>query len=173
MAFSNDPGEYPPRHAVLMGPNGTKIGIAIQSQSPTVSTSPAYTSGDVIGGKLTFSSAVPAAGGAALMQAVTINCKSAQTGAMDLILFNADPTATTFTDNAALAVNAADQSKVIGVVKISDWTNLGTPSVAQANNLALPLVLPTTSLFGVLVARSAPTLVSTSDLTIVTRIIQQ
>ena len=151
-------------------PTGGNI-IAI-SQSPTVSASPAYSSGDVIGAKLTFAAAVLAAGGSGLVQSVTIDCKSAQTGAMDLILFNADPSASTFTDNAALAVNAADFDKVVAVVHISDWTNLGTPSFAQGQNLAMPFTLVGPSLFGVLVARSTPTLGSTSDLTISANVIR-
>jgi hypothetical protein len=146
--------------------------VVVITQSPTVSSSPAYSTGDVIGTKLTFAAAVLAAGGSGLVQAVQINCKSAQTGAVDLILFNADPSASTFTDNAALAVNAADFDKVIGVVHIADWTNLGTPSVAQAGNLAVPFSLVATSLFGVLVARSTPTLGSTSDITVGLRVIR-
>jgi hypothetical protein len=155
--------------------------IAI-SQIPTVSASPAYSTGDVIGQKagggtgapLVFAAAVLSAGGSGLVQSITIDCKSAPSGspAMDLILFNADPSASTFTDNVALAVNAADFDKVIGVVHISDWTNLGTPSFAQAQNLALPFTLAATSLFGVLVARSTPTLGSTSDLTISVNVIR-
>jgi len=151
-------------------PVGGNIGAI--SQSPTVSASPAYSTGDVIGTKLTFAAAVLAAGGSGLVQSVNIDSKSAQTGAMDLILFNADPSSSTFTDNAALAVNAADFDKVLGVVHVTDWTNLGTPSFAQAQNLALPFTLAATSLFGVLVARSTPTLGSTSDLTISVNVIR-
>jgi len=144
--------------------------VGVLSQTPTVSTSPAYSSGDCIGGKLTFMPVVLAANHDATIQAVTLNCKSAQTGAIDLILFNADPSASTFTDNAALAINAADFDKVIGVINITKWTNLGTPSVGESNNLAFPVELPTTAAYGVLVARSTPTLASTSDLTVKLRV---
>jgi len=176
MPVRKDAGDYPIMQVqvlqgdtVALGAGGNVIAIA---QSPTVSASPAYSTGDVIGTKLTFAASVLAAGGSGLVQSVNIDCKSAQTGAMDLVLFNADPAASTFTDNAALAVNAADFDKVVGVVHITDWTNLGTPSFAQAQNLALPFTLAATSLFGVLVARSTPTLGSTSDLTISVNVIR-
>ncbi len=176
MPVRKDAGDYPIMQVQILQGDTVALGaggnVAVISQSPTVSASPAYSTGDVIGTKLTFAASVLAAGGSGLIQAVTLNCKSAQTGAMDLVLFNADPAASTFTDNAALAVNAADFDKVVGVIRLNDWTNLGTPSACQANNLALPFALVGTSLFGVLVARSTPTLGSTSDVTISMRVIR-
>ena len=176
MPVRKDAGDYSIMQVQVLQGDTVALGaggnVIVISQSPTVSASPAYSTGDVIGTKLTFDAAVLAAGGSGLVQAVQINCKSAQTGAVDLVLFNADPSASTFTDNAALAVNAADFNKVIGVVHVTDWTNLGTPSVAQAGNIALPFTLASTALYGVLVARSTPTLGSTSDLTIGLRVIR-
>lgn len=150
-------------------PVGGNVGVV--SAVPTTAAG-AYASGDVIGTKMTFAASTLAAGGSAMVQAVTVNSKTAQTTAMDLILFNADPTNSTFTDNAALAVDVADFSKVIGVVHITDWTNLGTPAVAQANNLALPFTLAATSLYGVLVALAAITLGSASDFSASLRLVR-
>ncbi len=141
------------------------------SATPTVSTT-AYASGDVIGVKMTLASMTRVAAGAGLVQTVTLNCKSAQTGAVDLLLFSADPSASTFTDNATLAVAAADYDKLIGVVHLTDWTNLGTPSMAQAQNVGMGFKLPSgTTLYGVLVARSTPTLASTSDIKLSVQVI--
>jgi hypothetical protein len=173
MAFSTDPTEYPPRSAVLMSADGTLVDIAIISQSPTVSASPAYSAGDVVGSKLTFSNGVLSAGGKAMLQAATVNCKSAQTAALDLILFNDDPAASTFTDNAALSIAAADFDKIFTVVHITDWTNLGTPSFAQAKNEGFPYSSVAKTMYGVLVARAAMTLGSTSDIKVTVRTIRQ
>lgn len=173
MAYTIDPAGFPPRHAVLMGPNGTEMGVAIISQTPTTSASPDYAAGEVIGGKLTFAGAALAAGGASLLQAVTVNSKVANTAAMDLVLFNDNPTNSTFTDNDALAVNALDFPAVIGVVHITDWTSLGTQATGQAKNEALPMTLVGTALYGVLVARGAVNLGTTSDITVTVRTIRQ
>lgn len=150
----------------------TVANVGVSSQTPTTSASPDYASGEVIGSKLTFANAVLAAGETALLQAVTVNCKVANTSALDLILFNADPSASTFTDNAALDVNVDDLGKVIGVVHITDWTSLGTPATGQAKNEALPFSLAGTALYGVLVARGAVNLAGTSDITVSVRLVR-
>lgn len=175
MPLRKEPGDYPIMQVqVLQGDsviNGAGGNVAVPTAVPTTAAG-AYASGDVIGTKMTFTSAVIAAGGSGLIQAAMINSKTAQTTAVDLILFNADPSNSTFTDNAALSVNAADFDKVIGVAHITDWTSLGTPSLAQANNLAMPYTLAGTSLYGVLVARAAITLGSASDFSTALRVIR-
>lgn len=141
------------------------------SATPTVSTT-AYSTGDVIGTKMSLANMARLAAGPGIVQSIILNSKSSQTGAVDLLLFSADPSASTFTDNAALAINAADEGKLIGVVHLTDWTNLGTPSVAQSHNPGIAFKLPSgTSLYGVLVARSTPTLASTSDLKLIVNVI--
>lgn len=150
---------------VYLGKNGGDVLSA--SVTPTVSTT-AYTAGDVIGAKMTLASLARVAAGSGLIQSVLLHSKSAQTGAVDLLLFSADPSASTFTDNLALALNAADFDKLIGVVHLTDWTNLGTPSIAQGHGLGIPFKLPAgTTIYAVLVARATPTLASTSDLKLV------
>lgn len=132
--------------------------------TPTVSTT-AYSAEDCIGGLMTFANMLRVAGGSAILQGITINCKSNQTAAIDLILFGSSPSNTTFTDNAALALNAADFDKVIETIHITDWTKLGTSSFARLQNIGTAIKLAGgTTLYGVLVARGALTLASTSDL---------
>jgi hypothetical protein len=136
------------------------------SQTPTVSTA-AYAAGDVVGTKMTFAGATRLAAGSADVYQVLIACKSAQTGVnLDLLLFSADPTNSTFTDNAALAVAVADFDKLFGVVHITDWTNLGTPSVAQAFADNIFKLAAGNTIYAVLVTRSAMTLASTSDINV-------
>ncbi len=148
--------------------------LAVISATPVVSAAPAYSVGDTVGGKMTFADAVRVATSGGLLQMVEVFCKSLQTAALDLVLFHSDPTASTFTDNAALAVAAADFDKLLGVVHLSDWTPLGTPSLLQADALAKPFKPGAggTAIFGVLVARSALTLASTSDIKVALKILQ-
>lgn len=145
---------------------------AVVSATPTVSTT-AYAAGDCIGGKLTFAGMARANGLTGLIQTAMIQCKSAQTFAADLIVFHTDPAASTFTDNAALALNAADFDKVALRIPFvaGDWSNLGTPSIAEvsAQGKQYKAAAGATTLYGVLVARGTPTLGSTSDLKVVVK----
>ena len=144
----------------------------VVSATPTVSTT-AYTAGDCIGGKLTFAGMARANGLTGLIQTAMIHCKSAQTFAADLIVFHTDPAASTFTDNAALALNAADFDKVALRIPFvaGDWSNLGTPSIAEvsAQGKQYKAAAGATTLYGILVARGTPTLASTSDLKVVVK----
>ncbi|WP_084581779.1 hypothetical protein [Sphingomonas azotifigens] len=146
---------------VLTAPGGT----------PAVATT-AYAAGNVVGSLLTFTGAARAAAGSGLIQAASVLSKSVQTAALDLLIFSANPSASTFTDKATVAINAADLDKLVGVIHLTDWSALGTASIAQAIGGGLPFKLAAgTSLYGVLVARAAMTLASTSDLTPSLRII--
>lgn len=150
----------------LMGatPVWNAAGVSIATATPTVSTAQ-YSSGDVIGAKMTFSGMAREVGSSGLVQMVSIFSKSAQSFACELWLFHTDPSASTFTDNGAFVLNAADYDKVAAVVSDFTWYAAGGPAFAQASQLAMPykLAADQTAMFGVLVARATPTLTSTSD----------
>jgi hypothetical protein len=152
------------------GPAQVVGASVVKSAAPTVSTT-AYTSGDCIGGKLTFTGMARANGLTGLVQTAMIQCKSAQTFAADLIIFHTDPSSTTFTDNSALSVNAADFDKVALRIPFvaGDWSSLGTPSIAEvsAQGKLYQAAASSQDLYGVLVARGTPTLASTSDIKVV------
>ncbi len=150
-------------------------GVRVVSVTPTVEAG-AYAAGDVIGGKMTFANAVRtsngAAGGTGLIQSITVATKATTTSAqIDVLLFNADPSASTFTENGAIAVNATDMANLIGVVHVTDWTSCGTPSVGFGGSLAIPFSLAGTSLYAVMVTRGAITPASTSDLIVTVRVV--
>ena len=139
--------------------------------TPTVSTS-AYASGDAMGGLLVFANVARVSAGSGLLQSVTLNFKSAQTSATDFVWCDDNPTGTTVTDNAAVAVAVADYNKC-RVIHVTDCVNLGTPSVCSADNLALPFSLTSgTTGRGFLVTRGTPTLASTSDVEVALRILR-
>lgn len=141
-------------------------------QAVTVTAS-AYSSGNVLGTKQTIAGADAGGGYGGLIQSIIINSKAAQTVPIDIILFKSDPASSTFTDKAALSINAADFDKILAVVHVTDWTNLGTPGVAQALNLAIPYGPGAgASLYAVAVVRGAVTPVSTSDFSFAYRLLQ-
>jgi len=142
---------------------------AVVSAIPAV-TAVAYTAGQVIGNLMTFAGMARAAGGTGLLQDVAIQAKSIQTVAVDLVLFNAAPAASTVTNAVALSIADEDVSKVVGVVHLDDWTSLGATSYAQAGQLARAYKCATgvSDLFGALVARgTTAALGSTTDLQVV------
>lgn len=144
------------------------MGVRNRSATPSISTS-AYADGDLIGTKLTFTAALRSSGGASgALQSATLTDLAAQNAAIDLILFNADPTSTTFTDNAAFDIADADLSKVVARVAFtaSDYFSFADNSVAQVDSLGLGLSGPSRDLYGALVSRGTPTYATASDLTV-------
>lgn len=123
----------------------------------------AYADGDVIGGKLTFTNMLPFDGAGGRLRSVYLTSRADLTVNMELIIFNADPTGTTFTENGAVAIAVGDVAKVIAIQLISTRSDLGTPVVAYANNLDIPIEGVARTLYGVLVARGAYTPASTAD----------
>lgn len=85
---------------------------------------PDYSAGDLCGGKLSFQTRSPGSGWN--LKRLALKSIDTFTGvASKLYLFDADPSATTFTENAAFSVNSADRSKLVEVIDIAaaDWTD--------------------------------------------------
>ncbi|OGO26419.1 MAG: hypothetical protein A2136_05435 [Chloroflexi bacterium RBG_16_54_11] len=87
------------------------------------STASSYVAGDLIGVKLTIAAGTPASGGSGRLKSIVMVDKANASPEVLLIIFDADPSGTTFTDADTLAVVTADQPKVVAIVKISssDW----------------------------------------------------
>ncbi len=170
-AFGVSAGEA---HVGEVGANQFTITVA-----QTVTASSAYASGNAVGGLLTFANAARVSGSAGapgtsgMVQSVLENTKSAQTSASDLVVFSANPSGSTCTDKTAFSVAAADFDKIVGIVHITDWTSLGTPSAGQAQNQAMPYALSSaTSLYGCLVTRGTPTFSATTDVSLTVRVVR-
>ncbi len=140
------------------------------TQTPTVSTTPAYTAKDAVGGLLTFANAVRASGGSGQLLTVTVIDNSQQRPSLELVLF--DRTFTASTDNAIFAPSDADLANCIGVVAINAWSDFSTNSIATVSAVGLGFVLNGTSLFGQLVTRGTPTFVATTDIIVAVDILQ-
>jgi hypothetical protein len=136
--------------------------------TPTISTSPAYTSGDVLGGLQTLTDAARESGGSGIVQSITVLDKTqAQRAAMDILFF--DQSVTVASDNNAVAMSDGDMANCIGVVSIGPYNQAwpGTPLNSHSTliNVGLPFICNgTANLYAVAVVRATPTYVSTTDL---------
>jgi len=136
------------------------------SVTPVVDADPDYSDGDVLGSVMEFANAVRMDGGSGYVTSVRITSKTANAQPVDLLLFSADPTNTTWTDNAAVAVNAADLAFLVGVVPVNSWHALGTPSVGY-KECGVPFKLASgTSLWGVLIARGTVAIGAVDDVVV-------
>jgi hypothetical protein len=165
---ATDDGDFQPSTSDSTGRTWVRERVITRvSATPTVSASPAYSTGDAMGGKQTYSTASFSAG-AGHVRSVTVVDLSATVPDLDVIFFSADPSGTTFTDNSALDVADADVSKIIGMVKLrsANWVAFADNAVAYAE-CTMPFQLSSgTSLYAAIVCRSAVTLTSTSDIVV-------
>jgi hypothetical protein len=140
------------------------------SQTPTVSTSPAYTAKDAVGGKLTFAGVVQADQLSGVLMGVTVLDASQQRPSLELVLFDRDFTPSS--DNAVFDPTDADLANCIGVVAVNSWSDFNDNSVATVSGISLPIVLNGTSLYGQLLTRGTPTFVATSDITVMVTVLK-
>lgn len=145
----------------------------IVSVTAVTDSTPDYASGDLCGGKLTFTAALSQDTGTGMLISVNICDKSGQVGDVDLILFDSDPSSTTFTENGTFAVDPADVTKIMAVIGPRSATDFTfTTGVKSLGSLAWPLRAvsstgaPARTFYGAMVAREAINLASASDLTV-------
>lgn len=140
--------------------------------TPAITASSAYTAGNCVGPLMQFTSAFDAAL-SGILQRVTLNCKTVQTGGFKLYIFNANPSASTFTDKSAPNINAADVNKVVDVISLaSPDSGLGTHTTYVSDAIADALASATTTLWGLLVCTGTPTFGSTSDVSVMLGILK-
>lgn len=155
--FAPAPGEG---HLGEIG--GNLLTIAV---TPTIQAA-AYIAGDVVGGKNALANAARVAGGSGYITGVRITSKADVTAPIDVLLFRADPTNTTWTENGAVAVHADDLAALVGAVQVFNWFDLGTPVVGVAECRIPYDIASGTSLHFALVMRGGVTFASTSDLVV-------
>jgi hypothetical protein len=161
-----DPNGNPLGYGGVPLTTGGATGTA--TASPTVSTS-AYSAGYDVGGLITLNSLVRSGATSGMVQSVLAYFADAQPNAqLYAVLFNANPSGSTITDHAAIAIAAADQPKIIAVVPLTYCQQTGTPTTCEALQLAISYANAASGgpLYMALVTQSAITLGSTSDLKI-------
>ncbi len=101
------------------------------------------------------------------IESVVILDNAAQSAALDLVFFDADPSGTTFTLNAAFAPADADLLKSIGAVTVTTYTEFSLNSMATKTATGIqfdPRTVPT--VFGALITRGTPTYAAVTDITV-------
>ena len=133
--------------------------------TPTVDTS-AYADGDNIGGASYELPSVNNEGQGGVIWTINVFDYAKQTPAITILFFDQEPTNTTFTDNAVLAVDDADLPHLVGHVAIAstDYASLSDNAVATKTNIGLSYVALEDSLWAVIQSNGAPTFVADSDL---------
>lgn len=162
--------------AHLAGSDGASITLSrekVVTATVTGSTSPAYAAGDLVGGVLTFADCLSVLKGG-ILNSIKLRSKSVQTAGFKLYLFSANPAATTWTDNAAPNLNAADLPNLIGMYSLTgNDSGLGTMTIYSLDGIGSIIENTASSnLYGVLVTTGTPTLVSTTDLSVSIGVVQ-
>lgn len=138
--------------------------IVSVAQTPTITASSAYASGNAIGGLLTFAGV----SGKCKILSVNIIDAADQKAAMDLVLFKATFTPTT--DKSAISISDADALNFAAGVSIvaGDYIDIGAGAVASKSLGFLAHTNASgTNLYGQLISRGTPTYGATSDLKVV------
>lgn len=149
--------------------------ILTVTAAPVVSTAGAYSAGHDIGGLLTFTGAIFASNGLAKLKAVRITDTSKQSANVDLLLFSANPTGSTFTARSATAIVAADLPKIVTCINITTHSAFSATGLSYARDLDTKIFSATPAsgvgqmtftLYGALIARATPTYAATSALNV-------
>lgn len=119
----------------------------------------AYAPGDLVGSKLTLSNAYPVESKEPYLHSITVQDLTKQNAELDFVFFDADPAATTFTNNAALDIADADLPKIIGFATItaSDYCNFADSSVGSVGNIGIACKPADNTLYCAIVSRGTPT----------------
>jgi hypothetical protein len=135
----------------------------------------AYAQEDLVGGKQSFLNVVEAATGPGIIRGILIGDQAKNTAdnsKYNIVFFDADPTGTTFTENAQLDVADADLSKICGVAFFDASNGIGRQCNFADNTVfygavTIPFQLQSgTTLFMAMIVEGAtgPTFVATTDL---------
>lgn len=145
----------------------------LMTAAPTVDTN-AYATGDLVGGKLTFTNVLKPITGSGYLVSVLMSDLSATAVDFDIVIFREDPTGTTFTDNAAFDIADADLPKVLAVVTLGSTSRFAFAdnSIHYVGSLAIPVWGTNSSsgitgtLYVAIISRGAPTFAAAGDVKI-------
>lgn len=127
-----------------------------------------YAANDQMGGKLTFANALRLPSLSGRLMSIDVQCKSVQTNTLKLALFNADPAASTFTNNAQPSIHASDAAKLIGVFTLGAAATLtgSTHTSFQLDNINKAIQAAGTTLYGALISSAGTPTLAVGDLTV-------
>lgn len=141
-------------------------GRQIELEVTPAITAGAYTSGDALGGLLTFGGAALANGRGGTITKVVITDDDDENQPIDLVFFNQPFVATA--DNAPFDPSDADLANCIGHISIAatDYASFNDNSEATKRNVGFDYVLVGTSLRGQAVIRDVGGYAAVDDITI-------
>ena len=125
-----------------------------------VSTTPAYTAGDALGAKSSFTS-LPEHG---VIMSVAVIDRDKESANLDIVLFDTDIGGTT--DNAAFSPSDAELQTCLGAILVDTWKAFDTNSFGIVDNVGLPYWAPSGTIFFQCVERGTPTFTATDDIRI-------
>lgn len=158
---------------------GQSVGATnVVCATPTVDTA-AYSSGDLIGGKLTFTNLLRPSVGSGYVMGVTIKDLAAQASDLDVILFETNPSNTTFTDQAAFDIADGDLAYAKTPISLGSSSRFAfnDNSVHAIGSISMPIRARTSSalsgtVYGALVSRGTPTFATAADVTVCVWVLQ-
>lgn len=140
----------------------------IYKVTPTVtaSASPDYSTGDSIGGKIALTKLAARCPNGGLIVGCRLVSDVVSTIDFEVVFFAGDPSGSTFTDNAALDIVAADQPKLIGRVLLDTDADIGGCSIHEpSRQLAIPFEGQSGGdLYAAIIARGTLNLAATTDI---------
>lgn len=141
----------------------------IVSVTPAIDIAGAYADGDCLHDTvLTISNVFRRMHSSGTLESVFVSDLTTQRSGLELILFNASPSSTTFSKNVALDVADGDLDKIIGRVLIStaDYTALADNSIACLGDIGktLQMASPGQDLYAAIIVRGTPTYTTVADI---------
>lgn len=151
----------------------TGVGGLQLSITPTITAASLYTSGKILGGKLSFTSAARTNGGSGVIRQAMVAKKANLGSTIDLLVFNADP-AGTFTDQQDLPDLSAELGKLAGVIRCDVQIDAGNCKLmlAQQQDLMFKIAAANTTLYVVPVMRGSETYPAASSIVVSLGILQ-
>jgi hypothetical protein len=137
-----------------------------------VTASSAYSGGNAVGGKRTLTGALTSVG-TGILESIIVLDRANQKAALDIFIFDADPTAATLADKTAF-VFSTDDLKVIAHVSVaaSDYVTVNSKAIAHETSLGIALKASGTTLWAAVVTSGTPTFAATTDVQITFGILQ-
>jgi hypothetical protein len=130
--------------------------------TPTI-TAGAYTANDNVGGLMKFKD--PALRGQCTIVGIALGDAAKQDASTDLVIFSANPSNSTFTDNGAQAIADADLPLIIHVENLTSYDDFSNNSVATVSSITTKVDF-TEGIYAALVTRGTPTYAAITDLDI-------
>lgn len=130
-----------------------------------------YSSGDCVGGLLTFNGMLSGPTKTGKVRSVKITDNAKQNAALTLLLFSGNPSGSTLTDNSAVVIATSDLLKLCPYVAVlaTDYQSFSTNSLATVSSLLSGVWSATTGsgaglIYGVLMTTGTPTYSGLSSL---------